>query len=97
MTNTLLGLLAQYWYIAIVAMFMVLLSIAFLVQFVLPAIRLSTEIDFTNAVLKDIRLRTKGNVVGQGTFWGSSGNVIYSITQSLHKPSHQLTATVKSI
>jgi len=63
MTNTLLGLLAQYWYVAIVAMLMVLLSIAFFVQFVFPAIRLSTEIDFTNAVLKDIRLRTKGNVV----------------------------------
>ena len=66
MTNLFWGLLAQYWHIAIVAALLLVISIGFFARFVFPALRLSNELAAAIAALKDILLRTDGNVVELG-------------------------------
>ncbi len=55
--------LIEYWHIAIVAVFLFLISIDFLARFVFPAWRLSGELNIAIAALKGISSRIDGNVV----------------------------------
>lgn len=55
------GLLIEYWHMAIVAALLLLISIGFLFKFVVPAMRLSTELSEAIAALRNIRARLNGN------------------------------------
>ena len=66
MANLFWSLLAEYWHIAIVAALLLVITIGFFARFVFPALRLSDELAAAIAALKDIRLRTDGNVVELG-------------------------------
>lgn len=59
-------LFIEYWHMAIVAALLLLIAIGFLVKFVVPALRLSRELDSSIAALLDIRARLDGNVVELG-------------------------------
>jgi len=56
-------LLVEYWHMAIVAALMLLISIGFFIKFVIPALRLSRELDASIAALRHIRARLEGKVV----------------------------------
>ena len=59
-------LLIEYWHIAIVAAFLIVISWRFCSKFVVPARHLSTELAAAIAALRDIRARLKGDVVELG-------------------------------
>jgi hypothetical protein len=60
------NILIEYWHIVVVGALLLLISIGFFARFVLPALRLSKELDSAIAALKDIRSRIDGNVVELG-------------------------------
>jgi len=60
------GLLVEYWHMAIVVALLFLITIGFLAKFVGPALRLSTELAAAIVALRDIRARLNGNVVELG-------------------------------
>lgn len=62
----LISILVEYWHIAIVVAHLLLISIGFFARFVVPALRLSSELDSAIGALKDIRSRINGNVVELG-------------------------------
>ena len=61
-----IGLLDQYWHIAIIGAMLVAISIGFIWRFVIPAIRLSKELSHAIAQLGDIRKNLSGHVVELG-------------------------------
>ena len=64
--NEFIGLLVEYWHIAIVAGFLVWISEDFLFRFVIPAKRLDGDLKKAIAALRDIHSRMDGNVVELG-------------------------------
>ena len=57
------GIWIEYWHIIIVAALLILISIGFVFRFVVPALRLATELKTAIVALRDIRSRLNGNVV----------------------------------
>lgn len=64
--SEILGLIVEYWHMAIVAVLLILISIGFLFRFVIPAMRLDEELRKAISALQDIHARVDGNVVELG-------------------------------
>lgn len=61
--NGLAEVAANYWNLAFVGFWLIVISIGFLWRFVLPAHRLSKELEHSRVSLSEIRRRTSGDVV----------------------------------
>lgn len=59
-------ILIDYWHISLVAALLLLISIGFVLRFVLPALRLSDELNYAISALKDLRARINGDVIELG-------------------------------
>ncbi|MCW5220147.1 hypothetical protein D5041_10295 [Verminephrobacter aporrectodeae subsp. tuberculatae] len=57
------GLLAEYWHIAAVALLLLLIGIGFVFRFVVPAWQLGGKLSAAISALRDINARRDGNVV----------------------------------